>query len=114
MFAGKWDMFLASCNTYLLMWDYLSPVEFRDEIRRHCGLKFLSTHSFCDGRGCECSDSHALSCKVGGLAYSRYDEGRDALGFLACRVFQLANSHDEYVINPCRDLARLSPNAKLI
>ena len=45
---------------------------------------------------------------------ARHDEGRDALGCLACAGFQTTNVRDEPIVNPCRDLNGLNPNQKLI
>ena len=107
--TGTW---LAACPSFSCG-TILSATEFRDELRSRCGLKLLDTPSFCDGCGCAYSDTHALSCKVGGLVHARHDEGRDALGCLACAGFQPTNVRDEPIINPCRDLNGLNPNQKL-
>ena len=70
-----------SCGTIL------SATEFSDEIRNRYGLKLLNNPPFCDCCGCECTDTHAMSCKVGGLVHVRHDEGIESLGLLACTGF---------------------------
>ena len=44
---------------------------------------------------------------------SYQDEGRDALGCLACASFQPTNTRDEPIVNPCRELDGLGPRKKL-
>ena len=42
------------------------------------------------------------------------DEGREALGHLACDGFQPTNARDKPIMNPCRELDGLNPNQNLI
>ena len=54
----------------------------------------------CDGYTTKFVISHTLSCKVGRLVKTRYDESKDTLGCMACNGFQQSNARDESLIYP--------------
>ena len=100
--TGTWLPLVATPNN--TCGTVLSAVKFRDELRDRYGLHILNTPLHCNGCNTKFSTAHALGCKVGGLIhYSRHDESRDSLGWLACAGFQPSNVRDEPHINPCRD-----------
>ena len=94
---------MVSSDTEQHVWHCLSAVEFRDKLCDRYVLDILNAPSHCDGCDAKFSTTHVLDCKVGELIYSRHDESRDSLDFLACAGFQPSNVRDEPHINPCRD-----------
>ena len=91
-----------------------SSIEFRDELRDHYSLKLFNVLYFCDGCGYKHIELHELIYKVGGLARSCCDQNRDSMESLACSGFQLANAHDEHMVNLCRNLIGLAPSTNRI